>query len=108
MKLFHMNLPIGMTILLVILTILLSFILVPFLLVVVFCWFIRFILSGFSPLEHYYSNEKARRQVRICGGPDEQDPSRTDEVGSSASGDDTIECEVLSARTFDENGQEIR
>ena len=39
MKFFHTNLPIGMTILLVLLTILLSFILVPFLLIVVFCWF---------------------------------------------------------------------
>ena len=108
MKFLHTNMPIGMTILLVLLTILLSFILVPFLLVVVFCWFVRLVLSGFSPLEHYYRDDKARQHARIYEGPCEQSHGQTDNGGSSATGDDTIECEVLSARTIDENGQDIR
>ena len=105
MKFFHTNLPIGMTILLVLLTILLSFILVPFLLVVVFCWFVRVILSGFSPLNHYRSGKDCSPS-RIYDGLSEQ--KQPGNGNSSAPNDETIDCEVLSARTFDENGQEIR
>ena len=107
MKLIHTNMPIGMTILLVLLTILLSFILVPFLLIVVFCWFVRLILSGFSPLNHYRSGKDCRLSP-VFNGMSEQQQNQPGSTGSSAANDETIDCEVLSARTFDENGQEIR
>ena len=107
MKFLRTNLPLGMTILLVILTILLAFIAVPFLLIVVFCWLIRCTLTGGSP-STAFSDWKDRRRSRIFEGPSEQNQPRHDGDGPSAVGDDTIECEILSSHTFDENGQEIR
>ena len=104
MKFFHTNLPIGMTILLVLLTILLSFILVPFLLIVVFCWFVRVILSGFSPLNYYRRGEDCSLSPVF----DRMSEQNQNQPGSSASNDETIDCEILSARTIDENGREIR
>ena len=101
MKFIRSNLPLGLTVLLVILTILLAFIAVPFLIVVVICWFVRCILTGGSP-SAVFSDRKDRRR------PFRQEQPQQDKEEQPASGDDTIECEILSARTFDENGQEIR
>ena len=107
MKFIRSNLPLGLTVLLVILTILLAFIAVPFLIVVVICWLVRCLLTGCSP-SAVFSDRKDRRRSRIYEGPFRQEQPGRDEGEQPASGDDTIECEILSARTFDENGREIR
>ena len=107
MKIIRTNLPLGITVLLALLTILLVIIAVPFLIIVVLCWLVRCALTGGSPTA-VFSDLKDRRRSRIYEGPFQQEQSRREEEDHPASGDDTIECEILSARTFDENGQEIR
>ena len=102
MKFTRTNLPIGMTILLALLTVVLAVIVVPFLLVVVVCWLARGISGGFfsafsSDRKDAPSNIQGRNHAPRDGNADER----------ASSGDDTIECEVISARTIDENGQEI-
>lgn len=98
MKLIRTNQPIGMTILLVLLTILLGFILVPFILVVLACWLGRHLIPGAG------SRRNSLREQWEAQNRAEQDGDRE----TAAASDDTIDCEVLSARTLDENGQEIR
>jgi len=108
MKFVRTNLTPGMTVLLVILAIVFAAIVVPILLIAGFCWLVCSVVTGSSPLD-LYLRHKARRRSRVYEGPFEQDSAAQDDHGaSSASSDDTIECEVISARTFDENGQEIR
>lgn len=106
MKFIRTNLTPGMIILLVLLAVLFAFIVVPILIIGGFCWLVCQFFTGKSPLELYLRN-KARRHNRVYEGPCRQDPSGRDD-DPPRSDDDTIECEVLSARTFDENGQEIR
>ncbi len=103
MQIFRTNLTPGMTVLLVVLAVLFAFIVVPLLLIGGFCWLVCNAVTGSSPLE-LYLRRKARRQPSFHQDGFEQDDVR----GTAASNDDTIECEVISARTFDENGQEIR
>ena len=104
MKFVRSNLSPGMIILLVFLAVLFAVIVVPVLL----CWFVYSAITGRSPAESYLRN-KARRRSRIYEGPFEHRSPAPDEDDVSANGDDdTIECEVVSARTIDENGQEIR
>ena len=103
MQIFRTNLTPGMTVLLVVLAILFSLVIVPLLLIAGFVWLVCNAITGSSPLE-LYLQRKARRRPSFTQGDFEQDDIRE----TAASGDDTIECEVISARTFDENGQEIR
>ena len=108
MQIFRTNLTPGMIVLLVILAILFAFIVVPVLLIGGFVWIVCNAVTGSSPLE-LYLRRKARRRSNIYEGAYAQDNAGQDDVReTAASGDDTIECEVISARTFDENGQEIR
>ena len=108
MQFIRTNLTPGMIVLLVVLAILFAFIVVPVLLIAGFCWIVCSAVTGSTPLE-LYLRRKARRRSNVYEGPFERDPGSEDDVReTAASGDDTIECEVISARTFDENGQEIR
>ena len=108
MQILRTNLTPGMIVLLVILAILFAFIVVPVLLIAGFCWLVCNAVTGCSPLE-LYLRRKARRRSNVYEGPFAQDNTGQDDVHeTAASSDDTIECEVISARTFDENGQEIR
>ena len=108
MKIIRSDIPIELTVLLVILTILLAFILIPFLFVIGLCWVVRRIITGASS-DGLIPREKVRRRTPFCEGPDhharaEQNMGNTGDASSDA---DTIDCEVISSRTFDENGQEI-
>ena len=108
MQFIRTNLSPGMTVLLVILAVLFAFIVVPVLLIIGFVWLVCNAVTGSSPLE-LYLRRKARRRSNIYEGPFAQDDTGQDDIReTSASNDDTIECEVISARTFDENGQELR
>jgi len=108
MKIINTELSPGMTVLLVILAVLFAFIVIPLLVIIGFCWLVCNAVTGSSPLE-LYLRRKARRRSGIDEGPYAQDNAEQDDIReTSASNDDTIECEVVSARTFDENGQEIR
>ena len=99
MKIIRSDMPIEVTILLILLTILLAIVVIPLLLVIGVCWLVRRIVTGVSS-----------DGLRPGGNGYRSDRTDEDDEGpaSSASGDDTIDCEVISARTFDENGQEIR
>ena len=108
MQIFRTNLTPGMTVLLLVLAVVFAFIVVPILLIAGFCWIVCSAVTGSSPLE-LYLRHKARRRSNIYEGPFEQGNAGQDDVHeTAASSDDTIECEVISARTIDENGQEIR
>ena len=107
MRYVRTNLTPGMIVLLVILGIVFAAVVVPVLLIAGFCWIVCSIVTGSSPLE-LYLRHKALRRSRFHGEPFEQDSAPEDDGEPSAANDDTIECEVISARTIDENGQEIR
>lgn len=108
MQIFRTNLTPGMTVLLVILAILFAAIVIPLLLIGGFVWLVCNAITGSTPLELYH-RRKACRRSGIYEGPFAQDNDTEDDVReTAAASDDTIECEVISARTFDENGQEIR
>ena len=97
MKIFSPN-NLLMTIVLVFLTIVLAIIVVPFLIIVAVCCLFSYIVMGISPLI-FFNRNKERRHERIYEGP-EQVPPRDGASGKPA--DDTIECEVISARTVSE------
>ena len=107
MRFVRTNLTPGMTVLLVVLAILFAAIIIPLLVIAGFCWLVCTAITGSSPLD-LYLRHKARRRSGIDERPFGQAPDEDDGGEPSASNDDTIECEVISARTFDENGQEIR
>ncbi len=108
MQIFRTNLTPGMTVLLVVLAVLFAFIVVPLLLIGGFVWLVCNAITGSSPLE-LYLRRKARRRPNVYERPFARDDFEQDDVRkTAASNDDTIECEVISARSFDENGQEIR
>ena len=88
-----------MTIVLVFLTIVLAIIVVPFLIIVAVCCLFSYIVMGISPLV-FFNRNKERRHERIYEGQDLQVPPRDGAPGKPA--DDTIECEVISARTVSE------
>ena len=93
----NLNLPPGLVILLVIL-------LIPILIFVGFIYLICWAVLGAAPaLFGLFPRNGDRRRSRVYEG---YQSSRTAE-NSSADSDDTIECEVISARTIDENGREI-
>ena len=101
------NLTPGMIVLLVILAILFAFIVIPVLIVIALWYLLLSLFTGgaVSPFGAF-RGRRARRDGNGHEGPFQQDPRQ--ERRPSAADDDTIECEVISARTFDENGQEIR
>ena len=111
MKIVRTNLPPALTVLLIVLAvffvIFIVTILIPVLIIAGFCWLIVYAVTGRAPSPvEFYRRNKARRRARNYEGPFErQDDS---EETDRADGDDTIECEVISARTIDENGREIR
>ena len=94
----NLNLPPGLVILLVIL-------LIPILIFVGFIYLICWAVLGAAPtLFGLFPRNGDRRRSRGYEG--QYRSSRTAE-SSTADSDDAIECEVISARTIDENGQEI-
>ena len=104
MKIVRTNLSRGAIVLLVILAILFAFIVVPVLL----CLYVYSMITGRSPIASFLQN-KARRRSRIYEGPfGRESGPQDDDFASADRDDDTIECKVVSARTLDENGQEIR
>ena len=106
MQILRTNLTPGMTVLLVILAILFAFVIIPLLVIGWVCWEVCKAVTGRSPLDLFLRG-KNRRRSNIYEGPFDHAQTQ-DNGGSSASDDDTIECEVISARTFDEDGREIR
>ena len=107
MQFIRTNLSPGMIVLLVILAILFAAVVIPVLVIGGFCWYLCSAITGSSPRD-LYLRSRDRRRSRIHEGPFERGRAADYDSGASAASDDTIECEVISARTFDENGQEIR
>ena len=107
MKIVRTNLPPPVAVLLVLLAVafvvILAVFIIPVLIIIGFCWLVFSAVTGTSPADPF-RRWKERHRKRFYEGPQEAEPPR----GRSASRDDTIECEVISARTLDENGQEIR
>ena len=94
----NLNLPPGLVILLVIL-------LIPVLIFVGFIYLICWAVLGAAPtLFGLFPRNGDRRRSRAYEG--RYRSSRTAD-SSTADSDDAIECEVISARTIDENGREI-
>ena len=107
MKNIRTNLPPGLIALLVLLAVVFAFIVIPVLLIAGICWLVFSALTGRAlSLSDLLRDGRERRRGRIFEGPSEQEDNRNH--AESASNDDTIECEVISARTFDEDGREIR
>jgi len=93
----NLNLPPALLILLVIL-------LIPILLFVGFIYLICWAVLGAAPtLFGLFPRNGSRRRSRGYEG--QYQNSRT--TDHAADSDDAIECEVISARTIDENGREI-
>jgi len=93
----NLNLPPALLILLVIL-------LIPILLFVGFIYLICWAVLGAAPtLFGLFPRNGSRRRSRVYERP-YQNSRTTDHAADS---DDAIECEVISARTIDENGREI-
>ena len=93
----NLNLPPALVILLVIL-------LIPILIFVGLIYLICWAVFGAAPtLFGLFPRNGARRRSQVYEGPYRR--ART--TDSSADSDDAIECEVISARTIDENGREI-
>ena len=107
MKIINTELSPGMTVLLVILAVLFAAIVVPVLLIAGFCWVVCKAVTGYSPLELYLLR-KADRHSRIYEGPFQRgaDGDDVDNENGATSDDDTIECEVISARTVEPDDRE--
>ena len=87
-----------MTIVLVLLTIALAIIVIPFLIIVAICCLFSYIVMGISSIFLFNRRSGCRDGFR-------EEPNRTPRVDSAAgAGDDTIECEVISARTVEHEG----
>ena len=96
----NLNLPPGLVILLVIL-------LIPILIFVGFVYLICWAVLGAAPtLFGLFPRTGDRRRSRVYGGR-YRDEGAGNARRNDASDDDAIECEVISARTLDENGREI-
>ena len=108
MKIVRTNLTPWMIVILVILAILFAVVIIPILVIGGVFWFVCKAVTDRSPLD-LYLRSKDRRRSGIREEAATPDRTAWDASGgSSASDDETIECEVISSRTFDENGQEIR
>ena len=90
-----------MTIVLVFLTIVLAIIVIPFLIIVAICCLFSYAFMGLSPI-FFFSRNNARRTDYEGQSP--QAPPQ-ESIPGAAGHDDTIECEVISARTV-ENGED--
>ena len=101
MKFFRTDVPIEIIILLAILTVLFAIVVIPFLLIIGFIWLVRRLLAGPAPTGRHPGNAYRTN-------PHPHDDAIHGDGGASGSADETIECEVISARSFDENGQESR
>ena len=88
-----------MTIVLVFLTIVLAIVVIPFLIIVAICCLFSYAIMGLSSL---VNRNNADRSDRADAGS--YPPPRQDSISGAAGNDDTIECEVISARTV-ENGE---
>ena len=99
MNLFSPN-NVLMTIVLVFLTIVLAIIVIPFLIIVAICCLFSYIIMGLSSI--FFFN-RARHSDSICEEPHRQAPPQ-DSIPDSAARDDAIECEVISARTVENEG----
>ncbi|MDD6338463.1 MAG: hypothetical protein PUC15_08815 [Lentisphaeria bacterium] len=94
----NLNLPPGLVILLVIL-------LIPILIFVGLIYLICWAVLGAAPaLFGLFPRDKGRRRSRVYG--EQYRDARTSDHAATET-DDAIECEVISARTIDENGREI-
>ena len=96
MKIIRTNLSPGMTALLLILLLPLVFLAVAVLIIGGFLGLVFWAITGSSPFSFFRQN-KARRRDRVFSGPF----PRNDGGDSGAADDDTIECEVISARTVE-------
>ena len=98
----NLNLPPGLVILLVIL-------LIPVLIFVGIIYMICWAVLGAAPALFglFPRNNKDRRRSRGYNGEQIRDSGAGYARQNAASDDDAIECEVISARTLDENGREI-
>lgn len=107
MKIIRTNLPPGLLILLILLAILFAFIVIP-ILIVLALWYLLVSLftGGAVPPFGSFRGRRAQRDGNVHEGPFRQAPRQ--ERRPSAADDDTIECEVISARTIGEDGQEDR
>ena len=103
MKFFSPN-NLLMTIVLIFLTVVLAVIVVPFLIIVAICCLFSYIVMGISPLVFFNRNRERRRDMAYEGP--RQDPPQSGTSGKPD--DDTIECEVISARTVSESPGEDR
>jgi len=107
MKILRTNLSPGMTVLAVLFVVMFAFILIP--LVIIFkCVQIVYRTFFGGPSSGAFPHDGARRRSRFYGSPFERDRRTGADDGSASGDDDAIECEVISARTIDENGREIR
>ena len=108
MKIIRTNLPPGLLILLILFAILFAVIVIPVLIVIGLWYLLISLVTGgaVSPFGSF-RRRAARRSEDINGGPFRQDAPRQ-ERRPSAADDDTIECEVISARTIGEDGGEAR
>ena len=107
MNLFSPN-NVLMTIVLVFLTIVLAIIVIPFLIIVAVCCLFSYAIMGLSSIL-FFNRDTADPSDSIHEGPYRQDPSQ-DSISDSVGRDETIECEVISARTVEneENTPESR
>ena len=87
-----------MTIVLVFLTIVLALIVIPFLIIVAVCCLFSYAIMGISPI-FFFNRNRARRTDGFYEGQSRQEPPQESIPG--AGHDDTIECEVISARTVE-------
>jgi len=85
-----------MTIVLVFLTIVLFIIVIPFLIIVAICCLFSYIVMGISSV--FLSGGRGEHRDGVHGEPD----TTTD--AAPGAGDDTIECEIISARTVEHEG----
>ena len=86
------------------LVILLVILLIPILIFVGFIYLICWAVLGAAPtLFGLFPRNGSRRRSRVYERP-YQNSRTADHAGET---DDAIECEVISARTIDENGREI-
>ena len=98
MNLFSPN-NVLMTIVLVFLTIVLAIIVIPFLIIVAVCCLFSYLIMGISPV-FFFNRNNARRSDGIYEDQSRQGPPQ-ESISGAAGHDDTIECEVISARTVE-------
>ena len=84
-----------MTIVLVLLTIALAIIVIPFLIIVAICCLFSYIVMGISSIFLPNRPRESHREGQY------RQATLRDDAAAPGAGDDTIECEVISARTVE-------